>query len=51
MKKRTLSADTNRISKAWKKPEIYKLQVNETLGGNKGNGEVGHPTHKPKASV
>ncbi len=51
MTKRTVATNSDKVSKTWSKPEIYKLRVNETFSGTHGNGEVGHSTHKPKASV
>lgn len=35
--------------KQWKKPVMEKININETKGGTKGNGEH-KPTHKPKWS-
>ena len=51
MTKRAVATNTDKVSKTWNKPEIYKLRVNETFGGTNGNGETDHPLHKPKASV
>lgn len=49
MKNRERITNVNKTKKNWAKPKVYKLRVNETLSGIKGNGEH-KPAHRPKAS-